>query len=102
MRSDINTPFGRYGRKNMGEVRWQGQGPPMQREWDAQENQNVQQLALPPMAGETNPPAAGLTNAGAVPQGPAAQQVAAGIQAVGQAGMAIAPPIIGHHVTPPP
>jgi hypothetical protein len=85
----------------MGEVRWQGQGPPMQREWDAQENQNVQPLALPPMAGETNTPAAGLTNAGAVPQGPAAQQGAAGIPPVGQAGMAITPPIIGHHVTPP-
>ena len=86
----------------MGEVRWQGQGPPMQREWDAQENQNVQPLALPPMAGETNTPAAGLTNAGAVPQGPAAQQGAAGIPPVEKAGMAIAPPIIGHHVTPPP
>jgi hypothetical protein len=105
MRSDINTPFGRHGHQgieqNMGEVRWQGQGPPMQHKGEAQENQNVQPLTLPPMAGETNTPAAGLTNAGAVPQGPAEQQGAAGISPVGQAGMAIAPPIIGHQVTPP-
>ena len=86
----------------MGKVRWQGQGPPMQREWDAQETQNVQPLVLPPMVGDANPPLAGLTNAEADPQGPAAQQGAAGIPPVGQAGMANAQPLIGNHVTSPP
>ena len=74
----------------------------MQREWDAQETQTVQPLALPPMVGETNPPLAGLNNAGAAPQGPAAQQGAVGIPPAGQAGMANAPLVIGNHVTPPP
>ena len=73
----------------------------MQREWDAQETQNVQPLVLPPMVGETNPPLEGLNNAGAAPQGPAAQQGAVGIPQAGQAGMANAPPVIGNHVPPP-
>ena len=85
----------------MGEVQWQGQGPPMQRKGEAQENKNVQPLALPPMAGTINPPPAGLTNAGAVPQGPVAQQGAAGIPPAGQVGMANVPPVRGNHVTPP-
>ena len=85
----------------MGEARWQGQGPPMQREWDAQEIQIVQPLVPPPMVRDTNPPLAGLTNAGAAPQGPAAQQGAVGIPPAGQAGMANAPLVIGNHVSPP-
>ena len=73
----------------------------MQRKGEAQETQNVQPRALPTMAGTTNPPPGGLTNAGAVPQGPVAQQGAAGIPLAGQAGMANAPPVKWNHVTPP-
>jgi hypothetical protein len=69
-----------------GEGVGQGQGLPRQHNQELPEN-----LGAP----------AGANNAGAVPQGLPAHQGAAGNQPGGQAGIEIAPPIMGTTTTPP-